>query len=126
MSRRILPFALVLVTTLAACASASTGPRRNMNELTREQITASNQMSALEVVQSERPHWLYRRGNRTVSGDTDIVVYLDGSRLGGPEALAHIPAINIERMRFLSEREAQFRYGVGHLHGAIEVVTLGR
>lgn len=114
---------LALALTLSGCAAAAGGGGRNLNVLTREEIAATTHVNALQVVESERPQWLFRRGARTVSGDTDIVVYLDGARIGGPEVLANIPAINVERMRFYSEREAQFRWGVGHLHGAIEVIT---
>lgn len=120
------PLALAAFTTLAlaACAAA---PRaelgRNLDVLTREEIAEANQMTALQVVEVERPQWLHRRGQRTVSGESDIVVYFDGARMGGPEALSHIPAINVERMRFYNEAEAQFRFGVGHLHGAIEVIS---
>ena len=108
---------------LAGCATAGGGTSRNYNVLTREEIAAANQMTALQVIETERPQWLHRRGRRTVSGETDIVVYYDGGRFGGIASLADIPAINIERMRFYNEAEAQFRFGVGHLHGAIEVIS---
>lgn len=115
---------LAVALTLSACASTGTGSQgRNYNLLTGAEIEEANQMNALELVRSERPQWLFRRGNRTVSGNSDIVVYLDGTRIGGPDALANIPAINIQAMRFYSDREAQFKWGVGHLHGAIEVIS---
>ena len=115
---------LTLGLTLSACAATGSGaPRPDTAVLTRAEIEEANQMNALELVRSERPQWLFRRGNRTMSGDSDIVVYLDGTRIGGPEALANIPAINIQGMRFYSDREAQFKWGVGHLHGAIEVIS---
>ena len=117
----VLAFALLV----SGCASASAPEAgRNMNLLSRADIESTNHMNALDIVRSERPQWLFRRGSRTVSGDTDIVVYLDGTRLGGPEMLAEIPAITVDRMRFSREREAQFRWGVGHLHGAVEVITV--
>ena len=116
--------ALGLALTLSACAPAASGSGgRNINVLTRAEIEEANHMNALELVRSERPQWLFRRGNRTVSGESDIVVYLDGTRIGGPAALADIPTISIQGMRFYSDREAQFKWGVGHLHGAIEVIS---
>lgn len=124
MTKRTGLLALALTLALGACAAAPGAGARNLNVLTREEIAAGGHMTALQVVEAERPQWLFRRGSRTMSGDTDIVVYLDGSRLGGPEVLADIPAITVERMRFYSEREAQFKWGVGHLHGAIEVITV--
>ena len=122
---RALTAVLAIALLVSGCASAAAGGAgRNMNVLSRADIERSNQMNALDIVRSERPQWLFRRGARTVSGESDIVIYLDGTRLGGPEMLAEIPAINVDRMRFYSEREAQFRWGVGHLHGAIEVITV--
>lgn len=122
---KILPVVLALALTLGACAAASSGEEssRNTSILTREEIVEADQMDALQLVRAERPQWLFRRGSRTMSGDTDVVVYLDGARLGGPESLAQIATITIERMRHYSEREAQYRWGVGHLHGAIEVIS---
>ena len=115
---------LALALTLSACATTGSGSQgRNNNLLTRAEIEEAKQMNALELVRSERPQWLFRRGNRTISGNSDIVVYLDGTRIGGPDALANIPAISIHGMRFYSDREAQFKWGVGHLHGAIEVIS---
>ena len=120
---RALMLVLALVLTVSACAAAPAGSSRNTSVLTREEIIEADRMTALDLVQSERPQWLNRRGSRSVSGETGIAVYLDGTRLGGTDALRDIPAINVERMRFYSEREAQFRWGVGHLHGAIEVIS---
>ncbi|HUG42053.1 MAG TPA: hypothetical protein VMM12_16415 [Longimicrobiales bacterium] len=120
------PLALAAALLLSACASAPGGNAIDRSVLTREEIVAANQTTALQLVQSERPQWLYRRGSRTISGDTDVAVYLDGTRIGGPEVLAEIPASNVERMRHYTDREAQFRWGVGHLHGAIEVITARR
>lgn len=122
---RIVPAVLALALTLGGCAAASSGggSSRNTSVLTRDEIVEANQMDALQLVRAERPQWLFRRGARTMSGETDVVVYLDGSRLGGPESLADIATITIERMRHYSEREAQYRWGVGHLHGAIEVIS---
>lgn len=121
---KIIPVALAVALTFGACATTSGGgSSRNTSILTREEIVEAGQMDALQLVRSERPQWLFRRGARTMSGDTDIVVYLDGARLGGPETLVQIAAITVERMRHYSEREAQYRWGVGHLHGAIEVIT---
>ena len=119
----LLALGVTLGTTLGACASGVAGPARNRDVLTRAEIADANLMDALDLVRAERPQWLNRRGARTMANDTDIVVYLDGSRLGGPQTLAQIPAIQIEQMRFYSEREAQFKWGTGHLHGAIEIIS---
>lgn len=119
---RTLPVAMVLL--LVACAPGARGTTpQNASTITRTEIEAAHQVNALELIQAERPHWLRRRGARSISADTDVVIYLDGTRFGGPEALASLPTINIEEIRHYTEAEAQYKYGVGHIHGAIDVIT---
>lgn len=114
---------LVLVLFLGGCVSATSGGvNEDRRELDREQITAAGQSSALEVVRSERPHWLLKRGNRSFTNDGELTIYVDGSRIGGPETLRNISAIEIQSMRYYSDREAQYKWGAGHLHGAIEII----
>ena len=114
-------FLLVLVT---ACASTGTpGVRRDQKVIERAEVVESNQMNALDLVRTLRPQWLRPRGVASMTNDPEIMIYLDGVRAGGPAALSDIPAINIQSIRFYDAREAQFRFGVGHLHGAIDVTT---
>jgi hypothetical protein len=40
---------------------------------------------------------------------------------GGPEFLGQLSPLDIERIRYYGAREAQFRFGVGHTHGALGV-----
>lgn len=118
---RTLPVAMVLL--LVACAPGARGTApQNTSTITRAEIEA-HQVNALELIQAERPHWLRRRGDRSFSADSDVVIYLDGTRFGGPEALAAVPTINIEEIRHYNEAEAQYKFGVGHVHGAIDVIT---
>lgn len=115
---------LVLLVLLTACATAGTsGTRRDHKVIERDELVESNQMNALDLIRSARPHWLRPRGVASMTNDPEIMIYLDGVRAGGPEVLAEMPLINIETIRFYDAREAQFRFGVGHLHGAIEIST---
>jgi len=92
--------------------------------ITRDQIVLANQMTALDLIRVLRPHWLRRRGSTSYSNEPDIVVYLDGVRIGDPNALADIACINVESIEYFDARRAQYRWGLGHVHGAIEVKTL--
>src|SRR5439155_36991 len=53
----------------------------------------------------------------------DVVVYLDQSRLGGPETLRTIQVNAATAIRHYSASEAEARFGPGHLHGAIQIIT---
>jgi hypothetical protein len=55
------------------------------------------------------------------SGAITIMVYVDGSRMGGVQELKRIPAQDVREIRFLSASDAQQRYGPGHGAGAIQV-----
>lgn len=117
---------LILGLLLAAMACAGTGPRepRPSNDvLTAEEIEASDQLNALDLVRTLRPSWLRTRGPSSIYNENPIMVYVDGSRLGGPDTLSLIPSLSIERMRFYSGPEAQSRFGLNHTNGAIEVFT---
>jgi hypothetical protein len=118
--------ALLLATLLAAgaCASAGTGATRpGRDVITLDEIQASSQVNAYEIIRMLRPGWLRTRGPTSVYNENPIVVYVDGVRLGGPEELVTIPAINVQRMRRYDAPEAQARWGFNHSNGAIEVIT---
>jgi hypothetical protein len=108
---------------LTGCASASTGTSRDRSVLTREEIVDANELNALDLVRAYRPHWLRIRGSTSFTNEPAIVVYIDGVRAGEPDMLADIATINIEELRYYDARQAQFKFGVGHVQGAIEVIT---
>ena len=64
--------------------------------------------------------------NVTDRGANPPVVYVDGTRRGGPEELRVLRADQIAEMRFMSALDATTRYGLNHDGGAILVSTLGR
>ena len=123
---RLVTFTLLLVVT-AACASSSPGARtagrRDARVLSAEEIRASSASNMYDVIRSHRPEWLIKRGQTSINMEGDIVVYVDNVALGGPEALKSIDVQSVQSARFLNASEAQMRYGVGHMHGAIVVVT---
>lgn len=121
---RTLMAALVVLVS-ASCASTGGAPtaRKDQSFIDRAEIEASNQMNALDLVRTLRPHWLRHRGVASIANDPVVSIYIDGVRAGGPDALNGLPTINIESLRYYDASQAQFRFGVGHLHGAIEVHT---
>lgn len=108
---------------LTGCASASTGTTRDRSVLTREEIVDANELNALDLIRVHRPHWLRIRGSTSFNSEPVIVVYIDGVRAGEPDLLADVATINIEEVRHYDARQAQFKFGVGHVQGAIEVIT---
>lgn len=114
--------AMLSLTVLAACAV--TGPSRpatDRTELTREEIALRQYGNALDLVHAERPHWLRMRGRTSFMNEPEIGVYVDGVRAGGPDFLSQLLPGDIESIRYYGAREAQFRFGVGHTHGALSV-----
>jgi hypothetical protein len=120
--RALVVLSLVVV---AGCASAANtaGRAQDRSELTRAEIERTGHRTALELVQSERPHWLRPRGRTSFMFDTEIAVYLDGVRAGGPDFLNRLHPLDIESIRYYDAREAQYRFGLGHTQGALDVVT---
>lgn len=118
---------------LAACGGASPGgrgpgapaPARSSDVVTLEDLakvaTSSTLFDALQVL---RPNWFLRSPSTLrPEREGDIVIYLDQSRLGGPASLRTIPVSSVILVRHYSATEAEARFGLGHLHGAIQVVT---
>jgi hypothetical protein len=123
---RLAVLGLLLIVT-ASCASSSQGPRtsarRDARQLSSEEIRTTSASNMYDVIRSQRPEWLIKRGQTSINLEGDIVVYVDNVALGGPEALKSIDVHSVQNVRFLSASEAQMRYGVGHMHGAIVVTT---
>ena len=112
-----------LATALAACGSSggSSGPRRDPNLITAEELAEYTTLSALDVIRRLRPRWLQSRGQ------TSAQVIQDGARLGDPQnALRSMPVSDIAEMRFLSASDATMRYGTNYPGGAIEITSRGR
>ena len=77
-----------------------------------------------EALHALRPAW-FRRNPTTLrpEAEGDVVVYVDQSRLGGPETLRTVQVNAAVVIRHYSASEAEARFGPGHLHGAIQVIT---
>lgn len=110
--------------------------------LTAEQLEKARSGNLYNVIQSLRPEWLRTRGTGSMRetargsasgmrgeieiehpGIPSIRVYLDYSLLGDLDSLRSVDAGTVGEVRFMSAAEATQRWGAGHLHGAILVLT---
>lgn len=115
---------------LAAVACASAGGRKarlaTHNVITADEIAHVGATTALEAIQRLQPRMLEKqRGPSSINFEdqAQIMVYVDGSRLGGIESLTLIQSAAIVEIRFLSASEATIRYGSGNAAGAIVITT---
>lgn len=107
-----------------AAESRPARPARRSNVLiTQQELRESSSRDAYQAVQMLRPDWLRGRGTTTLGTPPDVVVYLDGQRLGNKSTLAQVPTNGIKEVRFYSATDATQRWGTGHSAGVIEVVT---
>lgn len=96
--------------------------------------------SAYDLVYSLRKQWLnprgaelseapeiaqdQQRGGRVVKEGTPLmVVYLDNARMGDQEQLRTIPLAGVVTVRYYDPAAATLKWGQGHRHGAIQVIT---
>jgi hypothetical protein len=97
--------------------------------ISQEEIekSGSTYISAYQIVEQLRPHWLQKRGTVSLnpeSGMVDyIVVYEDRNRMGDPEALRGIAAQNVSEIQRYSTGDAIPFGPPDHPHGAIVVRT---
>lgn len=112
-----------LSAALAACATSgsggSSGPRRNANRITTEELTDVSTLSALDAIRRLRPQWL--QGNRARA-----VVVHDGARVGDQSYLENVAASSIGSMRFMTASDATMQYGTGFPNGAIVLTSRSR
>jgi hypothetical protein len=124
---------LALASLLVACASGSSGSstqagapspsrtRSNPNVITADELSRIDVSDALQAIQRLRPQFLQTRGATSFQSPSELVVYVDGSRLGNASTLRDVPANEVKEIRYLSSTEATQRYGTGHTSGAIVV-----
>lgn len=129
-TRAILLLALPLLS--AGCASGGGGeaptataprPRASSSTITNEEILEARLPDAYAIVQRLRPNWLRRRGVDVPRAAQDVMVYFDTTPRGYAPVLRNIRAANIYEIRYLDPLAAKARYGPGHDHGAIIIVS---
>jgi len=130
--------AALVLATMPACASWSAGsaatqqsstggsrPAHSRDRITSDELATVDVQNALQAVQRLRPNFLQNRGGAASSltqGPQDVVVYVDQTRMGGPNTLAQIPISDVKEIQWLSGTDATQRFGTGHGSGAIIVI----
>lgn len=86
-------------------------------------------ISAYQAIQRLRPQFLRDRSTlggiappNPSSGTEAIVVYVDGSRMGGTESLNSIPVDEVAEIRRLSPGQAMQKYGSRQRGTVIDVI----
>ncbi len=139
MRRRPTTLALAVTLLAAACASGGGGggSAGTGNVITAEQAAAvGSARNAYDVVMRLHPEFLRGRGttsprsagegrptNAAGQPEMGVVVYVDGTHMGGIASLRDITVERIDTIRYLGASDATTKYGTGHTDGVIEVTT---
>lgn len=120
----------------------ATAPKPNARRpITAEEIQrAGVNTNVYDLINTLRRNWLNVRGvdtfseaprrvtvdgqDVTIPGEPQLIVYLDNTRLGTISQLRDLPVPGIVGVRYYDGPEATFKWGAGHSHGAIQVLTV--
>jgi hypothetical protein len=124
---------LLAATVLTSCGGGArstnaTNPRRDPDLITAEELATTTSSTLYDAVRALRPAWMLRTRPTALmqQNQSQVIVYVDGTRFGNLESLRQITPQSAASVRFHSPGSAEARFGPGHLLGAIEVTTLGR
>jgi hypothetical protein len=118
--------AALIPALLFGCASQGAGTgSRDRSVLTSDELEAVSLTWAHETISRLRPEWLSTRGTRSLNrpNASDVVVYMDGMRFGGPDSLRTIRTSDIGEIRYMTGPEATNRFGTGVSGGVIHILT---
>jgi len=124
-----LSFLAVLACLVAACTARAPGEltpgasHPDHNLLTEQQLREHHFVTAYEAVAALRSSWLETRGPDSFTAPSQVLVYLDESRLGGVETLRTLPMTNVLSIRYIDGIAASARWGLDHGQGVILVST---
>jgi len=124
----------LMIAAIVECASTGGAPgsssakaKSNPDVITTAEIDAGNFRDAYDVVQRLRPTWFTKArasstgtlsgtqvtggsggmsGVQSSTGSVGLVVYLDNTRMGGPEALRDLPATSISSLQYMDAATA--------------------
>lgn len=121
-------FSLLLMASSIACSPhrRATGPARDPQLITEDEIDASSGTTAYEVINQLRPSFLSYRGETSFDRRTSRPypnVYVDDQPFGQLSILRSIPASDVSTIRLYRSSEAMTRYGQGNASGVIAIVT---
>lgn len=102
------------------------GSMRTGNVVLAEDIQRHGGSNLYDVLRALRPAWFRTTPTRVTGRNIyvdPIIVYVDGRRMGTVSHLSEIPVSIVQLVRYYTASEAQGRFGLDNLQGAIEVVT---
>ena len=120
--KRLQIIACVVVLFVMGCAGgggvSDTGPRKQRNLITQDEIATKDFRNAHEVIQVLRPQML------RVRGSIGLAVYVNGIKMSnGTQSLYDISPTSIGEIRFLNSFDATARFGTDATDGAISIST---
>jgi hypothetical protein len=119
----LLVLAMLLATPGCYTTGESAGTAHvNQNLLSAEEMDRYDLPNLFDLVRTARPFWLQKRVPHTLRGpgnEGEVWVYMDETRVGGPEVLRVMALTSVTRLEYLPPAAANRRYGRGHQHGAI-------
>ena len=125
LSLRALGLAALLL-LVGACSTQRSSSRRVQGDpdvMTIEEISGATAHTVFDLIQARHPLWLRKRGQNSINNDGQILVYQDNVRLGGVDLLRQINPQTVRMIQYFDATRAQQRYGIGHDHGVILVMT---
>ena len=120
---------LILAAVFSSCGSPTrvSKPLGDRYVITLEEIEQSKATNAFELIRERRPEFLRAQGPKTMMrgarSTTMPTVYLNEMLLGETRELVKIPIETIKEVRYLNEVDAQQKYGLGNVAGAILITT---
>jgi hypothetical protein len=114
---------MVLVGSGACASSGASGSSGTSGTvITGEQLLATNQSNLFQALQTLRPQWLRSRAAASLSGPTEVMLFVNEAPYGTVNDLSGIPITAVEDVRFLSASEAGSRYGTAAGAGGLLLV----
>jgi len=139
MRRATMPLAVAMLLLLPGCAGRSAAGTAGAAPTNRRVIAPAELQEAMsqnvanleQLVRTRRPEWLRATPQQTgVAGPmapstmtqvSQLTVWMDNQRLGGPEVLRTIALSSVSEVRLLSASEAEARFGLNNQGGAIVI-----
>ena len=119
------------LTIIGACAagtgSSETRAQADNSVITATELRQAVESNLLDYIRAHRPMWLQRARPTAIRPDreSEVVVYLDNTRMGGPETLREFAPSSAMLVRYFTPTSAHSRFGPGHLNGVIQMITQG-
>ena len=134
-TRMLIP-GFLLGVVVYACASAggtASASRNDYDVLTKAQLATVGEVSMMVAIQKLRPNWLSKRGLTTTEvtdqplpasdAGREVMIMLNGSKLGGPNNLLSLTASSIVSARHFDGLAATGRWGICCGAGVIYLET---